>query len=212
MNTLLQATLRPALLLGLFTVAATALLALTDEHTRTPIADAERAAQLRTLNTLVPPGSRDNDLLADTLVIDPEPLLGTRAPETAYRARRNGRVETVVLPAVAADGYNGNIRLLVAIRRTGEIVGVRVVSHRETPGLGDAIDADRSNWILGFDGHGLGSPELQRWKVKKDGGDFDQLTGATISPRAVVHAVRDSLLFFQRERGRLLDSPADAVE
>lgn len=200
--------LSPALLLGLFTITATGMLALTHERTREPIAAAERAALLRSLNALVPEHDHDNDLLSDTVELGPQPGLGTRAPSAVYRARRNGRVQTVVLTAVTANGYNGEIRLLIAIHRDGRIGGVRVIGHRETPGLGDAIEVERSPWIHGFDGRSLGDPEAARWEVKKDGGAFDQLTGATITPRAVVRAVRDSLAFFAMARERLLDGPA----
>jgi len=200
----LQAIVRPALVLGLFTLVATALLAVTDRYTRGPIAAAERAALLRTLNRLIPAGAHDNDLLADTLTLPPSPALGTRRPTTAYRARRRGRVETVAFTAVAPDGYNGDIVLLVAVHRDGRLAGVGVVSHRETPGLGDAIEASRGPWIRQFTGRALGDPPPARWAVKKDGGAFDQLTGATISPRAVVKAVKRALAWFARHREMLL--------
>lgn len=195
---------RPALVLGLFTLAATALLAVTDRLTREPIAAAERAALLRTLNRLIPAEEHENDLLGDTLTLPPDPRLGTRAPTTAYRARRGGRVETVAFTAVAPDGYNGDIVLLVAVHRDGRVAGVGVVSHRETPGLGDAIEASHGPWIRQFVGRALGDPPPARWKVKKDGGAFDQLTGATISPRAVVKAVRRALEWFADHRETLL--------
>jgi electron transport complex protein RnfG len=114
-----------------------------------------------------------------------------------YRARKYGWPVAVVLAPVAPDGYNGTIRLLVAIKMDGTLAGVRVIQHRETPGLGDAIEAERSDWILGFDGKSLNDPVQEKWKVKRDGGDFDQFTGATITPRAVVKAVNKALLYFR---------------
>lgn len=111
----------------------------------------------------------------------------------------------MVLSPVAPDGYNGAIKLLVAVRTDGSLAGVRVVSHRETPGLGDPIDTDKSDWIFAFDGRSLDNPSEARWKVKRDGGDFDQFTGATITPRAVVKAVYQTLIFFERHKDRLFE-------
>ena len=114
-----------------------------------------------------------------------------------------------MLETVAPDGYNGSIRLLVAINLDSTLAGVRVVQHRETPGLGDAIDAQRSDWILGFDGKSLTTPPRKDWKVKRDGGDFDQFTGATITPRAVVKAVKKALLYFQANGHGLFEHNPD---
>ena len=111
--------------------------------------------------------------------------------------------------AVAPDGYAGAIRLLVAVAPDGRLLGVRVLSHKETPGLGDAIDSRRSGWIGAFAGRSLEDPREDRWKVRKDGGDFDQLTGATVTPRAVVRAVRNALVYFDRHRDALLAQPAE---
>jgi electron transport complex protein RnfG len=159
---------------------------------------------LRNLEELIPASMHDNDLLADTLPVPANELLGTRETTTVYRSRRDDRTNAVALTAIAPDGYNGGIRLLVAIQRDGSLAGVRVVSHRETPGLGDGIDIDRSNWISVFDGASLDRPPPRLWKVKKDGGHFDQLTGATITPRAVVKAVRRALEYFAQHREHLL--------
>jgi electron transport complex protein RnfG len=108
-----------------------------------------------------------------------------------------------VLASIAPDGYAGTIKLLVGINYDGSIAGVRVVSHKETPGLGDAIEAERSDWILGFNGHSLREPGEERWKVKKDGGIFDQFSGATITPRAIVAAVHNTLSYYQNNREAL---------
>jgi electron transport complex protein RnfG len=122
---------------------------------------------------------------------------------TVYRARLHGEPVALVIAAVAPDGYSGTIRLLVGINVDGSLSGVRVVAHRETPGLGDAIEEERSDWILGFTGKSLQNPPLQKWAVKKDGGAFDQLTGATITPRAVVKAVRQALLYYRDQKDAL---------
>ena len=109
----------------------------------------------------------------------------------------------VVLALIAPDGYGGPIKLLVGINADGSLAGVRVVNHHETPGLGDAIDTRRSNWILGFTGRSLGDPSPAQWAVRKDGGVFDQFTGATITPRAVVKAVKRALVYFEAHRDTL---------
>ena len=130
-------------------------------------------------------------------MVTSRPLLGTSEPVAVYRARKAGQPVALVISPIAPDGYNGSIKLLVGINSDGTLSGVRVVGHRETPGLGDAIDESRSGWIHIFDNKSLGNPLPERWKVKKDGGDFDQLTGATITPRAVVKAVRQALLYYR---------------
>jgi Na+-translocating ferredoxin:NAD+ oxidoreductase subunit G len=144
------------------------------------------------------------------LVRDPE-LLGTPGQVSVYRARQRGRPVAVVISPVAPVGYSGPIRLLVGILADGTLSGVRVVSHRETPGLGDKVELERDDWILGFDGRSLGDPPVSRWAVRRDGGVFDQFTGATVTPRAVVRAVRDALVYFEAHRDELFAAPAGAA-
>jgi len=197
-----------AVALGAATCAAVAAIALVHEATRGRIAAHERARATAQLETLLAGLAHDNDVLGDvTYVRDPD-LLGTRAAVPAYRVRLGGRPVAVVLSPVAPDGYIGSIELRVAIRADGRILAVRAVRHHETPGLGDAIDADKSDWIRRFTGRALGDPPLERWTVRREGGDFDQLTGATVTPRAVVHAVAASLLYFQKHRDELFAAPA----
>ena len=129
--------------------------------------------------------------------------LGTDQPVTVYRARKDGRPIAVVLTAIAPDGYSGRIKLLIGILFDGTVVGVRVVSHHETPGLGDAIEVERSDWIIRFSGRSLRNPPAEHWKVKRDGGVFDQFTGATITPRAVVNAVHRALVYFSHHQEQL---------
>jgi electron transport complex protein RnfG len=196
-----------AFILLTFALIGTALVAFTFDNTRERIAANERAALLNKLNRLIPPERYDNVLLEDTVQARNEKLLGTNEPVMVYRARKQGRPVALVIAPIAPDGYSGTIRLLVGINVDGSLSGVRAVSHRETPGLGDAIDEERSNWIRTFDGKSLSSPPLDRWEVRKDGGDFDQFTGATITPRAVVKAVRGALVFY-REYGEALFAAA----
>lgn len=194
------------LLLGGFAIAGALLVAFTFDRTEQPIAEARRAALLRALHELVPPELHDNDLFNDVIEVRDANKLGTRAPVAVYRARRAGKPVAAVLAPVAPDGYTGSIHLLVAIDSHGKLLGVRVTQHRETPGLGDAIEAERSDWILGFTGRSLGDPAAAQWKVKRDGGVFDQLTGATITPRAVVKAVRGCLEYYAAHREKLFES------
>jgi electron transport complex protein RnfG len=197
-----QSLITAAILL-LFALVGTAMVAFTYDTTRERIAANERATLLRKLHRLIPPESHDNALLQDTLQVQNQTLLGTAAPVTVYRARMHGEPVALVIAAVAPDGYSGTIRLLVGINVDGSLSGVRVVAHRETPGLGDAIEEERSDWILGFTGKSLQNPPTQKWAVKKDGGAFDQLTGATITPRAVVKAVRRALLYYRDQKDAL---------
>ena len=183
--------------LWLFAVAGTTLVALTEYSTSEAIAENERQLLLRNLYALLPPDELDNDIASDTVTLPPSPLLGTEAESVAYRARRNGEPVAVVFNSVAPNGYSGRIHLLVGVYVDGSLAGVRVVKHAETPGLGDAIEARKSDWIHDFDGKSLGNPDVDGWRVKRDGGEFDQLTGATITPRAVVEAVRDTLLYYR---------------
>ena len=194
------------IILLLFAIIGTALVAYTFDNTRERIAANERATLLRKLHHLITPEQHDNMLLEDTLTVINRPLLGTSEPVAVYRARNAGQPVALVIAPVAPDGYSGSIKLLVGINVDGTLSGVRVVSHRETPGLGDAIDESRSDWIHRFDNRSLGDPPLERWKVKKDGGDFDQLTGATITPRAVVKAVRQALLYYRDNQDALFAS------
>ena len=185
------------IILLLFDMIGTLMVAYTFEQTRDQIAANERATLLRKLHRLIAPEQHDNVLLEDAVSVRDEALLGSDEPVMVYRARKNGEPVALVIAAIAPDGYSGSIKLLVGINVDGTLSGVRVVTHRETPGLGDAIDETRSDWIHVFDGKSLQAPDLSRWSVKKDGGDFDQLTGATITPRAVVKAARNALLYYR---------------
>lgn len=203
-----------SLLLSLFALVTAGVLAVTNVSTRDRIAAAERKAAEKALYELIPASRVDNDLLKDTLPTPPSMLkaLGLEAPEPIYRARKDGQIIAVIVPAVAPDGYSGNIRLIVGVNRDGSVAGVRALSHRETPGLGDKIDTAKSDWIYGFNGRRLGDPPPAQWSVKKDGGAFDQFTGATITPRAVTAQVKRVLQQVAQEHTRLFELSADAGE
>ena len=202
-------------LLTLLAVALTAglLVAFSDLVSRERIAANERHYLLSQFSQVVNPDLYDNDLAASRIQVQASELLGLDGATDAYVGTRAGNPVVFLFVANARDGYNGNIGLLVGITHDGRITGVRVTAHRETPGLGDAIEADESDWIESFAGRSLSDPAARGWAVRADGGEFDQLTGATITPRAVIKAVRTTLVFFADNREALMDSrPADTVD
>lgn len=207
----LKKMLLSAALLGLFAVLGTALVAFTYENTRERIAQNERDNLLQSLHALIPPELHDNDPVADRIEVSDSALLGSRMPQQVYRARKNGTPVALALTAVAPDGYSGDINLLIAINHDGTLAGVRVTGHHETPGLGDRVEVARTDWVLGFNDRSLGNPALEKWKVRKDGGVFDQFTGATVTPRAVVSAVRNTLLYYQQHQDQLFGYAPDAA-
>lgn len=175
------------------------------------IARNERAWFEAQINALVPANLHDNDLLIDKAdVLAPE-ALGSRMPVSIYRARLKGLPTAVIINSVAPDGYGGPIELLVAINYAGEVLGVHVLAHHETPGMGDAFAQLGSTWLAAFRGRSLSNPEPRRWNVRKDGGDFEQFTSATISPRAIVHAVQRTLDYYQSHRSELFNLPTTPI-
>lgn len=203
--------LRTALILGMFAAIGATILAFTYENTKDQIAESERQYLLKTLHELVTPEMHDNDIFSDTIEVISREMLGSDDYITIYRAHKQGEPVAVVIPVIAPDGYSGTIKLLVAIRYDGTLIGVRAVSHKETPGLGDAIEARRSNWIFSFNDRSLNSPVESLWQVKKDGGAFDQLTGATITSRAIVKAVHNSLIYYLRSRATIFNEKTPAT-
>lgn len=227
MNTILKHALVTAGILAVFTVVGTVLLSGTFEQTKAPIEQSEREATRNLLSQVVPPEMHDNDLLQDTVTLPPSELLGQAASSTAYRAQLNGKPSALILEAIAPDGYSGQIKLLIGINAEGVLTGVRVLTHKETPGLGDYIDIAHGDWIKNFDGKSLAKDGTQpsssgalpdkAWQVRKDGGQFDYMTGATISPRAVVKAVHKALMFFNQSHDTIFpagnqDSQASNVK
>lgn len=203
MNLLGRNMLIAALILGGFSLIGTGMVAFTHFGTQERIAASEMAALIERIHILIPDSHFDNDIARDSIEVTDAKLLGTEDPVTVYRARKNGQPVAVLLSPVAPDGYSGNIKLLVAIWQDGTVAGVRVINHKETPGLGDYIEETRSNWIRGFENRSLNDPAEDKWKVKKDNGDYDYVTGATITPRAVIKAVKNSLKYYQQHRDEL---------
>ncbi len=190
-------------LLWLFSVVGTTLVALTQQETVDRIADNEKRVLLRNLYALLPADRLDNDIAQDSIELAASALLGTSDKSMAYRARKDQQPVAIIFNAIAPEGYSGNIHLLIGVYEDGSLAGVRAVKHAETPGLGDAIEIRKSDWVLGFDGKSLENPIPEAWLVKRDGGEFDQITGATITPRAIVKAVKKTLEYYQLNRETL---------
>jgi electron transport complex protein RnfG len=208
MKTISRAMLRNGVTLALFAAVTTTAVATLVWFTSDRVAANQRAAQIAALNAVMPHERYDNDLLVDVVQFKDARLGDSQKPRTVYRARLAGQPSGLVMDIIAPEGYGGSIRLLVGVDVQGNITGVRMVPpHPETPGLGDKIDTRKSPWMLSFDGKSLALPAEARWAVKKDGGDFDQFTGATITPRAVVTAVRDSLRWYRDNRDAVFAAP-----
>ena len=208
---LTQHMLTSAILLAAFAITGTGLVAFSYEKTKGRIAQAERDALLRNLHSVVKPENHNNDLFSDMITVTSPQYLGSKQPLPIFRARQNGQPYAVIITAIAPDGYNGDIKLLIGVKYDGTVTGVRVIDHRETPGLGDAIETRRSDWILSFDGLNINNPERKKWKVKRDGGYFDQFTGATITPRAVVKAVAKALQYFELNKDNLFNKTSETL-
>lgn len=203
MQPIFKASMQTSLRLLMFTVVGTAALAFTFNITHDKIAASEEAEKLNLIKQIVPQEKFDNQIMQDTLSIAADPLLGNAQPTIAYRGRLQSQPSVLVLEAIAPDGYSGKIRFIMALQYDGTISGVRVVKHKETPGLGDYIDAAKSDWIKGFNGISLTNRTDKDWKVKKDGGQFDYMTGATISPRAMIKAVHKASQYYAQHRDEL---------
>lgn len=194
------------LILAIFACASTGVVALTQYLTASQIKAQETAQLLSVLNQVIPPEWHDNQLSAAcTLVSDP--LLGSSQAMPVYLATLNGEHTALAIEAIAPDGYSGAIKIIVGIDQQGNILGTRVLSHQETPGLGDKIDLRISDWILSFTGRQVSDDNQKQWQVRKDGGQFDQFTGATITPRAVVKAVKQTVEYVNLHREQIVNQP-----
>lgn len=183
--------IRTAVILLVFVTLFTGLLSAAYLWTRPALAAAAREEQMRLIDEVLPRSRYDNALLEDSIVLD--------NGLAAYRARKDGKSVALVIEAVAPDGYAGRIRLLLAVAPDGTLFGVRVTEHKETPGLGDYIEPKKDKnkthpWITQFDGTNPAEIDAQEWRVKKDGGRFDSMAGATVTPRAVIKTVRKAVL------------------
>ena len=200
MSAVTQSIRRSAIGLGLFAIITGGTIALTQGLTKDRIAEQAARAEAAALFEIIPESAHDNDLLNSTVTLPDGLRPHTDQPVTAWVARQNGAVTGLIVPAVAPDGYSGDIELLVGLDLSGKVLGVRVTSHRETPGLGDRIETRKSDWIHQFEGRSLHNTPPRQWNVKKNGGEFDQFTGATITPRAVTKAVQHVLTWHRKNR------------
>jgi len=198
-----KSILQVGLLLAFSALTGTGVMAITHYHTKDRIEENQRQVLIRGLTSVLPHVQYDNDLVNDVINVTDMQKLGSKKPLSIYRARYEGEPRAVVITTIAPNGYNGPIKIIVGITYDGVISGVRVVDHRETPGLGDAIDTERSDWATKFSSRSTKNTSESQWQVKKDGGVFDQFTGATITPRAVVGAVHKSLQYFDAHRDAL---------
>ncbi|MFQ2737755.1 electron transport complex subunit RsxG [Aeromonas caviae] len=205
---MLKSMRKNGLTLALFALGCTAMVVLTNELTRDRIAHQQELEKLRTLQALLPEGSYDNDLVASCKLVSSREYLGSDEPMPLYTATLKGMHTGYALETVAPDGYSGAIRMVVGTDAKGAVSAVRVLAHKETPGLGDKIELKKSDWINSFVGKFLSHDNEASWAVKKDGGEFDAFTGATITPRAVVKAVKNLLLLQQEHPELLRDAPA----
>jgi len=190
-------------LLALFSLTTALILSLVNDVTKGPIAQRTAEDLVASLGQVIPEEIHDNDLTMDPLVITP--ATEGEDPLTVYRAMTGSEVTGLAFESVGY-GYAGRILVLLGVKPDGTLLGVRVLAHAETPGLGDKIEVAKDDWIEAFNGLSLGNPPVDRWAVKKDGGDFDQFSGATITPRAVVNAVRDGLQFYAENQDSMLEA------
>ncbi len=212
-TTLSQSIVKNALGLALFAMVTAGVIAVVQYNTKQQIIENIAQAQARALYEITPKNTLDNDLLRDKLDLTASHLRSTmnlnalgKLPSgaSAHFAKKDGLVHTIIFPVISPNGYTTDIHMLVGIKLDGTLAGVRVVNHKETPGLGDKVEIKKSNWINDFAGKSLHNPNKDNWKVEKDGGQFDQFTGATITPRAVVGAVYQTLVFFDKNKQLLL--------
>ena len=203
--------LRTLVLVALVAACAAALVSASYDFSKERIAANQRARLLASLDSVLDPALRGRDLATVRFTVTDRDLLGTAAPVDVFVATDAAQPVAVIFASVAPDGYNAPIRLLIGMSSGGTITGVRAVSHRETPGLGDEIDTAASDWIKQFDGTSLTMPAREAWAVDKDDGHFDSITGATVTSRAVVKAVKNTLLYFEQHRHDLFAAAARAA-
>ena len=188
-----------------FALIASVLLGVTNCSTESTIQQRLDEDLVKSLEEVVPANLHDNDMLQDTVTIPSTEFNIGADKTTVYIAKKSGSITAVSYKFTAPDGYSGAINMIMGIDRDGNILGVRVLSHKETPGLGDKIEVSKSNWILNFVGRSLDNLTQAQWAVKKDGGEFDQFSGATITPRKSVQAIYRGLQLFKAHQAQLIN-------
>lgn len=194
------------LILAAFALIVTAIVTLTQQLTKDAITKQEQRYLLTLLEQVVEPSSYNNDLANQCVLVTAPNLLGRTTAQRAFIAKNDGNPVAIAIETTAPNGYNGNIDLLVGVTLQGEVSGVRTLRHTETPGLGDKIEIAKSSWMDSFKGWFLSDNNQSHWRVKKDGGKFDQFTGATITPRAVVEATRKAVEYVNSHQTSILQS------
>ncbi len=192
-------------ILAAFAIACTITVGLVNELTKNRIAQQQQKQLLKQFNSIISEQRYNNELAFDCTLVRSDSL-GDNESKTAYLARLNGEPVATAIMATAPDGYNGSINLLVAVNIDGSISGARVLSHKETPGLGDKIELRKNPWITSFAGQVIEGEQDKRWAVVKDGGIFDQFTGATITPRAVVKAIKKAAIYVKNNQTQLFNA------
>lgn len=203
-----RSVLKTGLTLALIAAICTALVAATYQATRDRIAANEKALLEQSLQPALSGTFYDTDVSESRLVIEPPHELPGNDPAVIYRVYAEGVPVAALFAVTARDGFSGPIRILLGVETDGTVTGLRILQHRETPGLGDKIDSARSDWVFQFEGHSLDNPLPEGWAIRVDGGEFDQLTGASVTPRAVIKAVRDTLIWFEAHRDEVFSLPA----
>lgn len=198
------------LILGAFALVTTSVIALTFSYTHERIEQAKERQLLSTLNQVVETSMHDNQLHLDCIIVEPDELLGNK-PQRVFRSRLGASNTALIIETTAPDGYSGAINLVVAIDTNNTVLGARVIEHKETPGLGDKIELRVSDWILDFTNIKYYEEFANRWQVKKDGGQFDQFTGATITPRSVVNAIRNAAVYGQANTTQLFAQSSNCL-
>jgi len=194
------------LILAGFALAVTSVVAITQHLTKDQIAIEEQKQLLKTLDQVIDPSSYNNQLFLACVPTQSQQFLGSKKSQRAFLAFKDQKPVAAAIETIAPTGYNGNIYLVVGITIDGTVTGVRTLAHQETPGLGDKIELPKSDWVTSFNGLKINDHKDPSWQVKKDGGQFDQFTGATITPRAVVAAVKNSQIYFELNKQALFKS------
>ena len=202
-----QRTMIHGFILGAFCLGFGMLLVMTNGFTKDDIALRAIEDRQNSLAQVIPESIHDNNLATDTLT-----LKNDQGNEVVlYLATKEGKVTGVAFET-SSPGYSGAIKVMLGLNPEGKILGARVLAHKETPGLGDKIEVKKGDWILRFTGLSIGNPPLEKWKVKKDGGIFDQFAGATITPRAVVRAITEGMQFFAANKAKIMEFKSSQVK
>lgn len=207
-----QSIIKTGLTLAVIAAICTALVALTFQATRERIAANEKALLEQSLQPALAGTFYDSGVSESRLVLPPPHGLPGNDPAVIYRVFAEGEPVAALFAVTARDGFSGSIRVLVGIDVDGTVTGVRILQHRETPGLGDKIESARSNWVFQFDGRSMGDPVATGWAIEIDGGEFDQLTGASVTPRAIIKAIRDTLIYFETHQDAIFLSESSGED